>query len=284
VPRAAPSASPAAAVQHPYGVEDVERLLGLSRGTVRALVASGFVEPARGPRNTLRFSFQDLIALRTAQALADARVPSRRITRSLRELRRQLPDAMPLSGLRIAAEGDRVVVREGRSRWQAESGQYLLEFEGDPARGSLSAIEPAAPDGSPAGDEAFEQALALEATDPQGAIREYRRAVAAEPGLLDAYVNLGLLLHEAGRLEEARGVYSKGLDACGPDAVLLFNFGVVLEDLDRIGEAMQAYRDALEADAAFADAHYNLALLARKAGREQEAIRHMSDYRRLAKR
>jgi tetratricopeptide (TPR) repeat protein len=284
VPRAAPSASPAAAAQHPYGVEDVERLLGLSRGTVRALVASGFVEPARGPRNTLRFSFQDLIALRTAQALADAQVPSRRITRSLKELRRQLPDAMPLSGLRIGAEGDRVVVREGRSRWQAESGQYLLEFEGDPARGSLSVIEAASSDTPAEGDEAFERALALEATDREGAITEYRHALAAEPGLLDAYVNLGLLLHEAGRSEEARSLYSRGLDACGPDAVLLFNLGVVLEDLDRIADAMQAYRDALEADAAFADAHYNLARLARKAGRDQEAIRHMSDYRRLAKR
>ncbi|HZZ92747.1 MAG TPA: tetratricopeptide repeat protein [Usitatibacter sp.] len=284
MPRAAPSASPAAAVQHPYGVEDVERLLGLSRGTVRALVASGFVEPARGPRNSLRFSFQDLITLRTAQALADARVPPRRITRSLKELRRQLPDAMPLSGLRIGAEGDRVVVRQGRSRWQAESGQYLLEFEGDPSRGSLSVIEPAESAGPGAAQEAFERALELETTDRDGAIREYRGAVAIDPALLDAYVNLGLLLHQAGRLEEARGVYSKGLDACGPDAVLLFNFGVVLEDLDRIGDAMQAYRDAVEADPAFADAHYNLALLARRAGREQEAIRHMSDYRRLAKR
>src|SRR5437868_10882816 len=96
-----------------YGVRDVERLLGLSRGTVRALVASGFVKPARGPRNSLRFSFQDLIALRTAQALAQSNVPPRRITRSLKELRRHLPEAMPVSGLRVAAEGDRVVVRQG---------------------------------------------------------------------------------------------------------------------------------------------------------------------------
>ena len=116
-----------------YGVRDVERLLRLSRSTIRALVAAGFVTPARGARNAWRFSFQDLIVLRTAQALVDAKVPQRRITRSLRELRRHLPASMPLSGLAIGAVADRVVVREGGRRWQAESGQYLLAFDGDPA-------------------------------------------------------------------------------------------------------------------------------------------------------
>ncbi|MGE4244346.1 MerR family transcriptional regulator, partial [Ramlibacter sp.] len=86
-----------------YGVRDVERLLGLSRSTIRALVDAGFVTPARGARNAWRFSFQDLILLRTAQALVAAQVPQRRITRSLRELRKHLPAAMPLSGLAISA-------------------------------------------------------------------------------------------------------------------------------------------------------------------------------------
>ncbi|MGZ5040919.1 MAG: MerR family transcriptional regulator, partial [Usitatibacter sp.] len=122
---------------HPYGVRDVERLLRLPRSTIRTLIAAGFVKPERGPRNAWRFSFQDLIVLRTAQALADARVPHRRITRSVKELRRHLPESMPLSGLSICAVADRVVVREGDSRWQADSGQYLLAFEGDPSNGSL---------------------------------------------------------------------------------------------------------------------------------------------------
>ncbi len=50
----------------------------------------------------------------------------KRITRSMRELRRHLPDAMPLSGLAICAVADQVVVKEGARRWQADSGQYLL--------------------------------------------------------------------------------------------------------------------------------------------------------------
>src|SRR2546428_7556865 len=123
-----------------YGVREVEKLLRLPRSTIHSLVKAGFVSPARGPRNTFRFSFQDLIVLRTAQALAAARVPAKRITRSLRELRRHLPEDMPLSGLSIGAVGDRVVVKEGAGRWQADSGQYLLAFGGDSAEGAMSAI------------------------------------------------------------------------------------------------------------------------------------------------
>src|SRR5437762_14287881 len=109
---------------HQYGVRDVEKLLRLPRATIRAFVSAGFVSPARGPRNAWLFSFQDLVVLRTAQALASAKVPRKRITRSLKELRRHLPESMPLSGLSICAVADRVVVKEGTRRWQAESGQY----------------------------------------------------------------------------------------------------------------------------------------------------------------
>src|SRR4051812_39901250 len=107
-----------------YGLREVEKLLRVPRGTIRALVEAGFVTPERGARNAWLFSFQDLVVLRTAQALAAARVPHRRITRSLKALRRRLPESMPLSGLSICAVGERVVVREGGSRWRADSGQY----------------------------------------------------------------------------------------------------------------------------------------------------------------
>ena len=233
---------------HQFGVREVEKLLRLPRSTIRSLVEAGFVTPSRGPRNTLRFSFQDLIVLRTAQALAAAQVPARRIMRSLKELRRNLPEAMPLSGLSINAVGDRVVVKEGASRWQAESGQYLLAFEGDPTAGGLKVIEPPA------------------------------EAVASS---LEDDIDQGFDLHEAGRLAEAEGVYRKALEAHGPDAQLLFNLGVLLEDMKRKGEASEAYQAALHVDPMLADGYYNLALLCEELGKAQEAIRHMAHYRRL---
>ena len=267
---------------HPYGVGDIERLLGLPRRTVRALVAAGFVTPARGPRNAWLFSFQDLIVLRTAQALSASLVPTRRISRALRELRRHLPEAMPLSGLRIGAVGDRVVVKEGDKRWQAEDGQYVLAIDGDPGAGTLSVVEsmPARPtphhaSASRGADDGIEQ------SDTGAAIDAYRNAIAADPTRLDARTNLGRLLHEAGRLDEAEAVYREALRACGNDALLLYNFGVLLDDRDRKVEAMAAYQLALSSDPSMADCHYNLALLYEELERPKDAIRHMAQYRRL---
>jgi tetratricopeptide (TPR) repeat protein len=265
---------------HQYGVREVERLLSLPRSTIQSLVKAGFVSPARGPRNAWMFSFQDLIVLRTAQALAAAKVPARRITRSLKELRRQLPAAVPLSGLSICAIADRVVVKDGGSRWQADSGQYLLALDVDPAGGSLSVIERR----GPGADEWFERALALERTDAQAARAAYERAIAADATHLSAHVNLGLLLHEDGRFADAETAYRRALSSCGGDPVVYYNLGVLLEDMGRKDEALAAYEEALRGNPQFADCHYNLALLCEDLDKPAKAIRHMAQYRRLVER
>ena len=266
---------------HQYGVREVERLLHLPRSTIKSLVNAGFVSPARGPRKSYLFSFRDLIVLRTAQALAAANVPPRRITKSLKELRRHLPDAMPLSGLSIGAVGNRVVVSEGASRWQAESGQYLLAFDGDPDDGSLSVIERT---GAAAGAEQwFERGCELERADAKAAREAYERALEADAKHLRAHINLGRLLHETGRLADAERVYREAIAACGNDPLLLYNLGVLLEDLDRRNEAMEAYERALHRDPRFADCLYNLGLLCKALGKPRQAIRHMAQYRKLVK-
>lgn len=271
---------------HPYSARDVERLVRLPRNRIRSLVEAGFVSPARGPRNSWRFSFQDLILLRTAQALAAANVPHQRIVRSVKELRRRLPESMPLTGLNISAEADRVVVREGARRWRAESGQYLLGFEGDPAEGSLNVLEPPQQESAgaqtpPAAEAWFHRAEILESKDPDTAVAAYRRAVELNPALLKARINLGCLLHEIGRLDEAEAVYRDALLLNDKDPVLLYDFGILLEDRGRRDEAMDIYRAALREDPGFADCHYNLALLCERLGRRKDAIQHLAAYRRL---
>src|SRR5579872_2601357 len=124
-----------------YGVGEVERVLRLSRSTIRGLIDAGFVTPERGARREYRFSFRDLIVLRAARALIQAKVPRKRIHRSLQDLRRHLPETMPLSGLCICAVGDRVVVRDGHTRWQADNGQYLLGLDVVLENGVLHLVE-----------------------------------------------------------------------------------------------------------------------------------------------
>ena len=266
---------------HQYSVRDVEKLAHLPRSRIRSLVEAGFVTPTRGPRNIWLFSFQDLIVLRTAQALAEAKVPPKRITNSMKELRRRFPGATPISGLNISAEADRVVVREGTRRWLAESGQYLLGFEADPAEGSLSSLERQGGEPTTSAEDWFDRGLALETQDAEAALEAYERAIALDPGLLKARINMGCLLHEMGRLDRAAGVYRDALRAHGHDPILLYDMGVLLDDLGQMNDAMEAYLAALREDPRFADCHFNLALLCERLGKLRDAIQHLAAYRRL---
>lgn len=270
-----------------YSVRDVERVLRLSRGTVRGLINTGFVRPTRGPRREFRFSFQDLIVLRAARALIDAKVSRRRINRSLDDLRRHLPESLPLSGLSIRAVGDRVVVRDGDSQWQVDDGQYVLGFDVSVEDGVLRVVErkeePAtAP--KPAAKNAedwFNEGLEFENDDPRAAEKAYERAASADPDNVAAWINWGRLLHQRGETREAESVYRRAREKCGPDALLMFNLGVLLDDLGRTGAAIEAYQSAIEDDPDLADCHYNLARLYESLGKPQHAIRHLGQYRRL---
>ena len=77
--------------------------------------------------------------------------------------------------------------------------------------------------------------------------------------------------------------YREALRESEPDPTLLFNLGVLLEDASRNEEAIDAYQQALGEDPDFADAHYNLARLYEAVGKPQHAIRHLGVYRRLLK-
>jgi tetratricopeptide (TPR) repeat protein len=267
-----------------FGVREVERLLGISRSAIHGLIRAGFVSPKRGARREYRFSFQDLILLRTARALSAAKVPPGRITRSLKALRRRLPETVPLSGLRICAVGDRVIVTEGRRRWHADSGQYLLDLDVNVEGGELSVQARDAGSGEARAERWFQRGAELEDGLSGTARAAYERALALDPGHAAARINLGRLLHEAGELQAAESVYREGVTRAGNDAVLLFNLGVLLEDMRRPAEAIAAYESALRADPRFADCHYNLALAYEAAGNAQGAIRHMGEYRKLARR
>jgi len=274
-----------------HSLKSVRDMLGLSATTVSRLVDAGFVTPGRGPRNEYQFSFQDVVLLRTAHRLQAAKIPPRRIVRALASLREQLPEQLPLTGLRISAVGNDVAVQEGGVSWDAESRQMLLDFEVAPSGGTVALIArelDAGPAAAPARPAATSSAGAhlmhareLESHDPAAAERAYREVIARAADSVDAYLNLGALLYEAGRLDEALRTYDHGLARSPREPRLHYNRALALEDLHRDDDALVAYEACLQLAPDFADAHFNAARLYEQLGKGQLALRHFSAYRRL---
>jgi tetratricopeptide (TPR) repeat protein len=267
-----------------YTLRGIQSMLGLSRGVVAGLVAAGFVTPARGRRGELRFSFQDVVLLRTAHRLQQAQIPPRKILRSLRRLKATLPAELPLSGLRITAVGNEIVVKEGDTRWHADSGQMLIDFELKPVReGDVAVLVPH--DAPPVRDAGawFDEAVRLERAHAVEAEAAYRQAITLAPRWPDPVLNLGVMLCDAGRCAEAVELYRHALRRLPDEPLLHFNLAVALEDLQRTGDALASYERCLSLEPGFADAHFNVARLHEQLGQAQQAIRHYSEYRRLSR-
>src|SRR2546425_6743507 len=166
-----------------YTSRDVSRLLGLTVAQVRGFARDGFLSPGHGRRGELLFSFQDLVILRTAKGLVAARIPAERIRGALRRLRAQLPRGRSLAELRIAAEGDRIVVSDGEATWSPESGQTQLDFAvsdlanraAPMARRAAKAARRVEQDLS--AEDWYELGLELEVAAPGDARDAYRRAL-----------------------------------------------------------------------------------------------------------
>jgi tetratricopeptide (TPR) repeat protein len=264
--------------------QEVSRILGLREARVRELVRAGLCRPLRSGRG-YSFSFQDLVVLRAGKELLERHVPAARVRRALAALAAQLPADRPLSGVRIFADGREVAVRHGDAAWQPATGQIVLDFAVDELARRVEDLA-AAPEDVRSGAAAraraeFERALGLEDSDPEAARDAYRHALALDPELADAYVNLGRLAHEAGDAREAARLSHLALEKCPEDPTVHFNLALALEDLGSRDAAVAHYLRALALDPDFADAHYNLAGLCEQLGREAEALRHYHAYKKL---
>jgi tetratricopeptide (TPR) repeat protein len=264
-----------------FSTSEVAKILNLPDSRIRSFVRAGFLAPARDKTKSLQFTFQDLLFLKTAKSLLASRVPGKTIVRILSSLKRQLPDEQHLSSVKIYADGRRVVVWDGRARWQPDSGQFLFNFDARSVIGAVKLPPSKRVKQELSADYWFNLGTELEATSAEEAQSAYRRALEIDPRMADAHLNLGKLDHEAGRFDEAETHYRATAQLASADAVPYFNLGVLLEDLKRPREAVECYKQSLARNPDFADAHYNLGLLLENLGNKKEAFAHLRAARKL---
>lgn len=120
---------------------------------------------------------------------------------------------------------------------------------------------------------------AEEVGDRRRAASAYRQVLKLEPDHLEAHLNLGALLCEAGRAADAVRQYDEGLRQCPRSALLRFNRAIALEDLGRDRDALADYERCLALRPDLHDAHHNAALLLERLGDEPAATRHRAAIR-----
>ena len=270
-----------------YRTREVAELVGMSPPQVRAYARTGLLHPSRGPRPAYYFTFHDLVLLRTAKRLEEARVPARRVRRVLHALAEQLPEGRSLTEVNITAESATIVVHDRDRTWNPESGQLFFGF----ASTATTAGEPMTlvtrpfiePDDTSA-EELFQMGCELEACAPAEAREAYGKALQLDQGHAGAHVNLGRLDQNDGQYQMALDHYTKAIDTDPEYATARFNIASVMEHLDLIDEAITSYKSALDLDPSLAEAHYRLAILHENQGLELEALRYLKQYRTLVKR
>jgi tetratricopeptide (TPR) repeat protein len=271
-----------------YTAKDVARMLDLSVDQVRSFARAGFLDPDRGDHGEYRFSFQDLVLLRTAKGLTGENVSAVKVRNALLRIKQMLPQGQPLSGVQLRADGDRIVIREGDSIWSPDSGQTLLNFDGDDSTHSVSSHsrEEGSPNGDPSGinldcEEWFGLGIDLEDAAPDHAREAYRRTLELNPNHVTARINLGRLLHAAGQLAAAEAHYDLALGIQPRYAAALFYRGALLEETGRNEEAITSYRSTIDNDPGCAEAYLRLARLHDKSGDSKRAGLFLDAYKEL---
>jgi len=250
-----------------HAVRDVlARYRALREDQLRYLVKCGIVRPVLRTNADTFFTFADLGVFRQANDALAQGLAFRGVVRTLIAARQgQLEFDFRLE----AAPAKIITLRRNEAKKPPEP-------------------RPAAPVAREhvlAAEEHFRAASALddgsEATRDEAAAA-YRKALAIDPYLVAALINLANIHYSRDELAEAQALYERAIGLESDFFEAHFNLGNIYHDLGRFAEAQACYREALRLNPFYADAHFYLAVTFEKLGLSQEARPHWRAYRQLA--
>lgn len=270
-----------------YARSEVARLFDIPETRLQYWDRSGFISPSAKLGSRRRYTFQDLISLRTAKGLLDQGVPLRRVRKTVEALRTSLPEVIrPLSELRVVADGQSVVVRDERALFEPRTGQLVLDFEVRELRDEVVRVlrpDTLDPARRRAAYEAYLEGCRLDEDESalDRAEAAYRRAIALDPSLSNALTNLGNLRFRRGDHDEAEKLYALALDLDPHQPEAFYNLGFLAFERGELMRAADLFGRAVTSDPAFADAQFNLGMVLEELGRSREARVHWECYLEL---
>lgn len=106
------------------------------------------------------------------------------------------------------------------------------------------------------------------------AIEHYHRVIKANPTYPAVYYNLGNALSSQGKIDESIESYRAAIERLPTFTRAYYSLGLALVVQGRQDEARENFEQAVRLDPGFAEAHNNLGLILASRGRWDEAIRH----------
>jgi tetratricopeptide (TPR) repeat protein len=115
---------------------------------------------------------------------------------------------------------------------------------------------------------------------PESALECYRKAVAADPGNHDYYLDYARLLADLNRYDESEKFIESSLQQFGGDYALTVRLGALQMMQGKLEEARQTFQKAIEANPGVALGHVALAQTYLRERRDEEAARELAEARR----
>jgi len=121
----------------------------------------------------------------------------------------------------------------------------------------------------------------LETGDPEAAAREFRRELEKNPNEFDSNLNLGALLRQERRLEEALPFLQHALRVRPKSPAARYQLAALYADLGRLEDARRMLEDLVAASPSFVEARVTLARVYYRLKRKEDGDRQQELIRKL---
>jgi len=256
-------------------------ILGIRAGRLRYWRRIGLVIPSCQRKGRNYYDFQDLVCLRTAQALVNHGLQATKVRDSIDSLRgKRSRSDNRWADRRIYAWGRRAVISHQDHLVDAQTGQLLFKFDGKTLTRVVEAPRASA---DKSAEDWFLEGLRQD-TRPETytqALEAYKKAVRLDPTFADAYVNMGNIYYEQSQYCSAEDCYRRAIATDPENIQAYFNLANTLDEIDSTREAIECFQKALKLDPEFSDAYYNLAVVCEKLGAWDKAYEYWNRYLEL---
>ena len=240
---------------------------------LRTLQKCGLIAIPAADGGDLALGFADVIVIRQVHADLQRGAKFRSVLRALLASR----DGQLALDFRVGTQPAKVIAL------RAPGTAVAPPPRADHLRHALTGVS-SVPPGSLSG-EYFALASSLDDGAPETrdrAAEAYRQALALEPRLVPALINLANIHYAREFLIEAQALYERAV-LLDPDVFEgHFNLGNIHHDLGRYDEAEVYYLHALTINPGYPEAHLYLAVVLEKLGRSEDARTHWRAYCSLA--